>query len=222
MIGIKSGFCVPLAATLLLLNACGGGGNDGPPPTYTTQISSDPAYDGDIAQLGPDDYVVTQGMTTTVQSVFAGIDPATSYEYRAFLDFPLGGSGGVPAGAYIQSAYLDIYANSLQPLSGALPLRIELVAFQPPVLLPTDFDLTQQPALAYIQVTPPIDGSDVRTNISIDVTPLLIQAQQSGLTDFQLRVMEDLGPAIPVLLEINDTTGSDRGNFAPLLTVTYN
>jgi len=164
---------------------------------------------------------VTQGMNSSVQSVFAGIDPATSDEYRAFLDFPLGGHDGVPGDAFIESAFLDIFASNLQPNSGSLPLRIELVAFQPPTLFPTDFDLTLQPALAYIQVSSEINGSDVGSNISIDVTPLMIRAQQLGLVDFQVRVLEDLGPPIPVLLEINDTTGSSRSSFAPLLTVTY-
>jgi hypothetical protein len=36
-----------------------------------------------------------------------------------------------------------------------------------------------------------------------------------------VRIMEDLGPAIPVLMIIDDSTGSDRGSRAPLLTVTY-
>jgi hypothetical protein len=160
-------------------------------------------------------------MNSSVQSVLAGIDPATSDEYRAFLDFPLGGHGGIPGDAFIESAFLDIFVSSLQPNSGSLPLRIELVAFQPPILFPTDFDLTQQPALAYIQVSSEINGSDVGSNISIDVTPLMIRAQQLGLVDFQVRVLEDLGPPIPVLLEIDDTTGSNRSSFAPLLTVTY-
>jgi hypothetical protein len=33
--------------------------------------------------------------------------------------------------------------------------------------------------------------------------------------------MEDLGPAIPVLLEIDDTTGANRASLGPVLTVTY-
>lgn len=209
-----------IVALSLVLTACGGG-DDGPPPSYTTQIFSNPVYDGDIAQTSPDTYEVTQGMGPTVQSVFAGIDPRSSSEYRAFVDFPLGGPGGVPADAIIDGAYLHIYANSLTPINGSLPLRIELVAFQPPTLFPTDFDETAQPAIAYIQVSPSILGSDVGTDISIDVTPLLVEAQRSNLIDFQLRIMEDLGPAIPVLLEISDTTGPNRADLAPLLTVTY-
>jgi hypothetical protein len=222
MLGLKRGLSGLSGSIMLALVACGGSSSDGPPPVYTTEIVSDPAYDGDIAQTSATTYIVTQGMNSAVQSVFAGIDPSTSYEYRAFLDFPLGGPNGVPTNAIINSAFLDFYADSLQPASGSLPLRIELVAFQPPTLFPTDFDRTQLQALGYIQVSPPIDGSDVHTNISIDVTPLMIQAQQAGLVDFQLRIMEDLGPAIPVILEIDDTTDSDRDSYAPQLTVTYN
>jgi hypothetical protein len=49
----------------------------------------------------------------------------------------------------------------------------------------------------------------------------MIQAQRLGLNDFQIRVMEDVGPAIPVLMEIDDSTGPNRSQRAPLLTVTY-
>ena len=178
-------------------------------------------FDGDIQETGPATYVVTQGTTPQVQSFFAGIDPSSSTEYRAFLDFPLGGSGGIPANATIDSAFLDIFVNSLQPDGSSMPLRIELVQFQPPTLIGTDFDRTAQPPLAFIQVTPDIAPSDVGTNTSIDVTPLMVKAQQLGLTDFQIRVMQDLGPGVAVLLEIDDTTGSDRNNRGPQLTVNY-
>lgn len=205
--------------TALSLSACGG--RDSPPPEYTTQISSDPAYDGDIQQTSAMSYVVTQGMTTSVQSVFAGINPADSTEYRAFLDFPLGGAQGVPGNAGIDTAFLDFYVNSLQPSSGTLPLRIELVNFQPPTLFPTDFDRTALPALAYITLNPAINPTDTGTNVSVDVTALMVEAQRLGLADFQVRILEDLGPAIPVIMEINDSTGSNRASVGPLLTVTY-
>jgi hypothetical protein len=214
----------PLGLLLMLvtlgLTACGGH-DDGPPPEYTSQISSDPAYDGDIQQTAPSSYLVTQGMSTEVQSVFAGINPADSTEYRAFLDFPLGGATGVPSDAVIDTAFLDFYVNSLQPGTGTLPIRIELVAFQPPTLFPTDFDRTAQPPLAYITLNPPINANDNGTNVSVDVTPLMVEAQRRGLVDFQVRILEDLGPAIPVLMEINDSTGANRPTVGPLLTVNF-
>ena len=77
------------ACAVLGLAGCGGGGDDGPPPAFTTQIFSDSSYDGDIEQTGPTSFTVTQGMSATVQSVLAGIDPVAGTEFRAFLDFPL-------------------------------------------------------------------------------------------------------------------------------------
>jgi hypothetical protein len=217
------GFTLAIAYAAISLAGCGGGdgGAAPPPPAVTAQILSDPGFDGDIAQASPISFIVTQGMSPTVQSVFAGIDPVTLAEYRAFLDFPLTGAGGVPGNAIIDSAFLDVHVDSLQPAIGTLPLLIELVSFQPPTLLETDFDRTLQPSLASIVVNPPISQADVGTNISIDVTPLMVEAQSLGLVDFQVRIMEDLGPAIPILMEIDDTTGASRNTFAPLLTVTY-
>jgi hypothetical protein len=205
------------------LAGCGGDGSSPPPPAITTQISSDPSFDGDIEQTSPTTFTVTQGMSPSVQSVFAGIYPATGTEFRAFLDFPLTGAGGVPGNAIIDSASLDIFINSLQPTTGTLPLRIDLVSLQPPppTLLESDFDRTLQPPLASMSVAPAFTQADVGTNVSIDVTALMVEAQRLGLSDFEVRILEELGPAIPVLIEINDTTGSDRANRGPLLTVTY-
>ena len=215
------GFTLAVACAVISLAGCGGGdGGGGPPPVFTTQILSDPGFDGDIEETSPLP-TVTQGMSPTVQSVFAGIDPVALTEFRAFLDFPLTGAGGVPSNAIIDSAFLDFHVDSLQPGVGTIPILIELVSFQPPTLLATDFDRTLQPPIASVVVNPPITQADVGTNVSIDVTPLMIEAQNLGLVDFQVRIMQDLGPAIPILMEIDDTTGASRDTFAPLLTVTY-
>jgi hypothetical protein len=213
-------FAIITVCAAISLTGCGGGGSCAP-PAITTQILSDSGFDGDIQQTSPSTFTVTQGMSSTVQSVFAGIDPATLTEFRAFLDFPLGGAQGVPGNARIESAFLDIYINSLQPSTATIPILIELVSFQPPTLIATDFDRGLQPPLAYVRVSPPFTLADVGTNVSIDVTSLMVQAQQMGLVDFQVRIMEDLGPAITGLIEINDTTGANRALHAPQLTVTY-
>lgn len=209
----KKLWAVLLVAMVLALAGCG---DNSAPPRTTTQILSDPTYDGDITSAG----TVTQGNT---ESVFAGIDPATTVEYRAFLDFPLGGSQGVPGNALIDSALLDIEINSIapQPLTYTIPIRIDLVSFQPPNLVATDFDRTSQPALATMTLSPPIAQSDFGQHVVIDVTHLMRVAQQLGLPDFQVRILEDLGPVTPGLVEINDTTGVNRDILAPLLEVTY-
>lgn len=201
---------------VIALSGCGGGSS--PQPTFVADILSDPAVDGDIARDTSLAYTVTQGMTPTVQSVFAGIDPATGTEYRAFLDFPL---TKVPVDAVIASAVLDLFINSIKPVNGTIPIRIELVSFQPPTLLPTDFERTSLQPLAFVTITPPIDARDVGTHVNVDVTPLMAEAQRLRLANFQVRILEDLGPVFPGFMEINDTTGANRATLAPLLSVTY-
>jgi hypothetical protein len=221
MIYIRS-FTMAIACATITLTGCGGGdGGHSAPPLFTTQIFSDSGFDGDIEQTSPSSFTVTQGMTPGVQSVFAGIDPVALTEFRAFLDFPLTGAGGVPGNAIIDSAFLEISIKGIQPNPGTIPILIELVSFTPPTLLPTDFDRTLQPPLASMTIAPPISQADLGANISIDVTALMVRAQHLGLADFQVRIMEDLGPPIPVLIEIDDTTGANRALHAPLLTVTY-
>lgn len=213
---------IGLACVLTYLSGCGGGdgGSAGPQPVVT-HILSDPTYDGDIEQTSPSSFTVTQGMSGNVQTVLAGIDPTAGTEFRAFLDFPLNGPDGVPSNAIIDSAYLEVLVDNLMPPNGSLPVRVELVSFQPPILTPNQFDLTAQPSLGAVLVSGDVTGADISHYVSVDVTPLMVQAQQLGLVDFQVRVMEDLGPAVDVLMEIDDTTAPDRPQFAPVLTVTY-
>ncbi|MGH8136635.1 MAG: hypothetical protein ACREVV_00350 [Steroidobacteraceae bacterium] len=211
-----------VACAALGLTACGGGGNGDPgPSTIVTQILSDSSFDGDIEQTSADSSTITQGMSATVQTVLAGIDPAALTEFRAFLNFPLTGSAGVPGDASIDSAFLEVFIDDLQPVSGSIPILIDLVSFQPPTLIATDFDRTLQPPLASTRVSPPISSSDVGTYVSVDVTSLMAEAQRLGLPDFQVRIMEDLGPPIAALITIDDTTGASRSAHAPLLTVSY-
>ena len=212
---------IAIACGILSLSGCGGGGDTVvAPQTFTSKILSDPRFDGDIEQTSSG-FTITQGMSSSVQTVFAGIDPVAGTEFRAFLDFPLTGSGGVPGNAFIDSAFLEVYIDDLQPTTGKLPIRVDLVAFQPPTLIETDFDRTLQPALASVIVSPDISSPDLGKFVPIDVTSLMVEAQRRGLVDFQVRIMEDLGPPIPVLMIIDDSTGADRGSRAPLLTVTY-
>ncbi len=208
-----------LACIVIALSGCGGGSS--PPPTFVADIPSDPAFDGDISRDASLVYRVTQGMSPTVQSVFAGIDPVTGVEYRAFLDFPLTGAGGVPGNAIIASAFLDFFVTSIDPANGIIPIRIELVSFQPPTLLPSDFERALQPPLKFTTISPPIDSRDVGAHVTVDVTPLMVEAQRLGLADFQVRILEDLGPVSPGIIEISDTTGPNRATLAPLLSVTY-
>src|SRR5947208_248519 len=119
-------------ASLLVLAGCGGGGDlNDQPDILQTQILSDSGFDGDIEQTGPDSAVVTQGMGPNVQTVLAGIDPGTGDEFRAFLHFPL---SSVPSHASIDSAFLEIFIDDLDPSGAVVPVRVELVSFQQPMV----------------------------------------------------------------------------------------
>ena len=208
-----------LLATLfaLALTMSGCGSSSSSPPNVTTSILSDPSLDGDITKTaGTSVFTIAQGGT---QNLFAGIDPVTLDESRAFLDFPLTGAGGVPGKAIIVAATIDVFINSRVPATGSIPMRAELVSFGSP-LTSTDYDSTP---LAGTVVVFPIFGSDVGNHVRIDVTPLMEQAQNLGLLNFQVRILEDFGPPPPLagLIEINDTTGVNQGALAPLLEVTY-
>ena len=217
---MKVTFLVVLSAFLILtLTGCGSDNNDGP-PLFVTEILSDSTFDGDIQRdFNSGILTVAQGNT---ESVFVGIDPSNGDEYRAFLDFPLTGVDGVPGNAVIDSAYLEIFINDIimQDLNDTIPVRIDLVYFQPPDLLAADFDRTLQPALATVTLNPPISMADFGGYVRIDVTPLMDVAQRNGFLDFQVRIMANFG-VNPGLIEINDTTGVNRSILAPLLTVTY-
>lgn len=205
------------ALTVSIMLALSGCGSSGPPPSFSTQILSSAANDGDISAINGVPQSPTQG---NLASVFAGIDAATGDEFRAFLDFPLTGSGGVPRSAIIDSATLDIFIDSLaiQPAATSVPIRIDVVSFPPNPLLPSDFNQT---VLATRRSA--IFRSDVNHHVLIDVTGLMavVQAQFPALLDFQVRVSEDLS-AIPDgafdgLVEIHEATVGR----APLLDVVY-
>ncbi|OGU00920.1 MAG: hypothetical protein A2079_01340 [Geobacteraceae bacterium GWC2_48_7] len=205
-------FAAIAMSIMLALSGCGDGSSN-PPSVFVSQILSSPTLDGDIELNSANVLTVTQG---NVPSVFAGIDPVTGSEFRAFLFFPLTGANGVPGNAIIESATLDIFIDniSILPAASSIPIRIELVSFSPPTLLASDYDL---PALAVTTIIPPISRIDIGSNVSVDVTSLMVEAQRRGLANFQIRILEDFGFVFPGLIEIDDLII----NRAPLLTVTY-
>jgi len=206
-------FAAVTMSIMLALSGCGGGSS--PQPTFVAQILSRPALDGDIRFDSPNVFTVTQGITP---SVFAGIDPVTGSEFRAFLDFPLTGTGGVPGNAFIDSARLQIFIDSVSilPAASSVPVLIELVSYPQP-LQATDYDRTSQPPLGSTAIITSILPGDVGHIVSLDVTSLMVEAQHRGLANFQIRILEDLGIVLPGLFEIDDSTI----NRAPLLEVTY-
>lgn len=155
----------------------------GIPGTIIVQILSDQPRDGDIA-FDPvqNSFTITQGPDT----LLFGIDFAdpNQPEYRAFLDFPL---DTIPLDAIIVSATLTVFVNFVD-FSAAVPVLLDLVEY--PVttgLAPADYS---SPPLAVRAFE--IFNFDTGTDVNIDVTPLMREAQRLGLADFQLRFL--LGP----------------------------
>lgn len=208
---MKSSFLVNLAVSLVTVLSLGCGGHDSARPIFVSQIQSDPNFDGDIALVAPLTFTITSALATG--SVRAGIDPVSGDEFRGFLDFPLAGPGGVPATAAIVSASLEIFIAGVTVVAPAntVPLLIDLVSFQPPTLIPDDFD---RPPLASTALD--VFTSDTGGILVVDVTPLMIEAQRLGLPDFQLRLLLDF-IASSGLVEIDDSIAAT----APLLTVEF-
>jgi hypothetical protein len=126
--------------------------------------------------------------------------------------------GGVPAGAVIVSATLEIFINEVAVTAPTttVPILMDLVSFQPPTLITGDFDRTTQPPL--LSRTVNIFTSDVGTLVPIDVTTLMREAQRLNLPDFQVRLLLDFTATSGRIVIDDQPTVSAT---APLLTVEY-
>lgn len=181
---------------------------------HDAHIASDQDADGDISFSPPDIYLVSSARTTG--SVLAGIDPVFGDEFRGFLDFQLRGAHGVPLCVDIESAFLEILISRVdEAFHGAgVFLLIDLVSFQPPALIASDFDRSVQPPIMTLSVR--INAADEGSIMVVDVTPLMIEAQRLDLPDFQLRFLLD-SFAVSGLVEIEDNAFAT----APVLSVHY-
>jgi hypothetical protein len=187
-----------------------------PAPVFAADILSDQPVDGDIA-FDPveNTFFITQGAET----LFFGIDDSDPNlpEYRAFLDFPLDGSTGgdvVPANARIVSATLEVFINTVS-FARVVPTLLDLVEYPITGLRAADFD------------SPPLNGwtlafdffaTDEGQFVTIDVTPLMQEAQRLRLSDLQLRFLLDLDADFG-LVGIENRPGIAL--TAPLLVVVY-
>jgi len=202
---------------ILALSGCGSDGGGNPRIYVSKAITSVHEFDGDIEYNPSTGSLIPSAPFP--QKILTGIDPLFK-EYRSFLAFDLVGAGVVPivpGDAIIYSADLDIYINSVttQFPSNTVPLRIELVSFEPPSLIGTDFNRS---ALGNIKVVFPIFSTDAGNikPVTVDVTSLMEEAQYRGLNYFQVRIMHDgNGFVSPGLVEIDDLTSP------PQLRVTY-
>ncbi|MFZ5569921.1 MAG: hypothetical protein ACOZF0_05930 [Thermodesulfobacteriota bacterium] len=213
--------CILLMAVLAAISFIGCADDDHdtiPPSTVITHILSDQNADGDIA-LSLDGTTLTVTQAVNSQNVLAGIDPDFGDEFRGFLDFPLGGADGVPSGAAVVEATLEVFINSFTAAPGVseIPLLVDLVSFQPPLpLVGDDFFTESQPPLLTMGFQ--FFLRDAGLLVAFDVTPLMQEAQRLDLPDFQIRLRTDFSTySGDALIEIDD----GAPETAPLLTVEY-
>jgi hypothetical protein len=203
-----------IAVVMIFVAACGGGGGDSR-TTFVAQIYSDQPADGDIAF---DPVLRTFTIANGPNAVFFGIDDLDPNfpEYRAFLDFPLDGSTGgdiVPADAVIMDATLELFISEAS-FAAVIPTLLDLVPYPVSGLRTQDFDSSP---LAFRRFD--FFSSDQGKHVTINVTPLMREAQRLRLSDFQVRFLLDLAVS-----NIGFVGIEDRPNItvtAPLLTVWY-
>jgi hypothetical protein len=86
-------------------------------PSASADVISDPATDGFVRQ---------DGAVVTTSAILCGVDvaaPPPFPEDRGFLSFPL---GGIPPGAFIESATLAFHVDRVDLLPGSADLVLEL------------------------------------------------------------------------------------------------
>lgn len=202
--------------TVVMLSgvACGGGGEDSR-TIFIAQTFSDQPVDGDIAF---DPVLQTSTISNGPDTLFFGIDDLNPNlpEYRAFLDFPLDGSNGgdiIPADAVIVSATLELFLNEVN-FATTVPTLLDLILYHVPGLRPQDFN---SPPLMFQRLN--FFRSDQGKFVTIDVTPLMREAQRLGLSNFQVRFLLDSDISNIGFVGIEDRPSITL--TAPLLTVEY-
>jgi hypothetical protein len=187
----------------------------GTPGTFTVQILSDLASDGDIAF---DPVLSSFTVTTGPSTVLFGIDSLNAHlpEYRAFLTFPLDGVTNqpvVPGNALILYAEVEVFVDLLD-FASAVPTFLDLVRYPFRHLAAVDFNavvLATRPVFDFF-ASPPV--SDVGNFVRIEVTSLMKAAQvPPALVDFQVRFSRDM--SVPPLAPSPLSAGAGRSVVAP-------
>ena len=182
------------------------------PHTVVIRSLSDQPVDGDIGFTAPNTFSISQANATG--NVLYGLDSGGT-EFRAFLDFPLDGSTGggvVPLNAVIVSADIEVLVNNVS-FASSVATFLDLVPFPITGLTSADFDSAPLSTRPLFDIFP----SDINNFVRIDVTSLMIEAQNRGDRNLQLRFLLD-PIAVSGLVELDDS--SVVGN-APLLTVEF-
>jgi hypothetical protein len=211
----KIGILGLVGVLALVLAGCGGSSG---PDLFVFEQLSDQTVDADIAYTGVGFPSIFPASSTGTLQI--GVDGGGT-EYRGFLDFPI---GGIPSSADVRLAYIEVFVGSV-PFGASVPVLVELVDFQPPVLIGSDFfrsapDPFLPPVLGRSLFDfLPFDALFPRPAVRIVVTSLVQRALQRMQPDFQVRLLLDPDPlaVVPAIVTLDD----DAINTAPLLHVEY-
>ena len=207
----KIGILGLVGVLALILAGCGGGGGDDHNPVIHSL--SDRQVDGDIGFTAPATFLISQANNTG--NVQYGFDSGGT-EFRAFLDFPLDGSTGggvVPLNAFIVSADIEVLVNNVS-FASSVSTFLDLVPFPITGTGLTGADFDSAPLLTRTQFD--IRTLDINNFVRIDVTSLMIEAQNRGDRSLQLRFLP--ASLASGLVELDD---SSVVGDAPRLTVEF-
>jgi len=183
-------------------------------PSASAEVISDPATDGFVRQ---------DGAVVTTSAILCGVDvaaPPPFPEDRGFLSFPL---GGIPPGAFIESATLTFHVDRVDLLPGSADLVLDLdhVHYGDSLSF-SAFSGAGAPVkgfLAGVRLVP----SPGAQQVSGDVVPeLQADVDDPFLRFFQLRLMGTGGLAQMVDGGGNRAGGAPRDRtLVPVLSVRY-
>jgi len=183
-------------------------------PSASAEVISDPATDGFVRQ---------DGAVVTTSAILCGVDvaaPPPFPEDRGFLSFPL---GGIPPGAFIESATLTFHVDRVDLLPGSADLVLDLdhVHYGDSLSF-SAFSGAGAPVkgfLAGVRLVP----SPGAQQVSGDVVPeLQADVDDPFLRFFQLRLMGTGGLAQMVDGEGNRAGGAPRDRtLVPVLSARY-
>lgn len=213
----------PFAAAALLVLLLGSGcdfsfslsvvSDDGL-PSASADVISDPATDGFVRQ---------DGAVVTTSAILCGLDVAAAPpfpENRGFLSFPL---GGIPSGAFIESATLTFHVDRVDLLPGSadLVLTLDHVRYGDALSF-SAFSVAATPVRGFFSGVRLVSSPGARRVVGDVVPELQADVDDPFLRFFQVRVIGTGG-----LAQIVDGGGNRAGGgprdrtLAPVLSVRY-
>ena len=181
----KIGILGLVGVLALILAGCGGGDDRS---VFTEKIDSNLSVDADITRDLGTGTVGAPILASNTENVLAGVTVDTGgtsvADTRGFLNFPL---SAIPLNASIRFASVTVFLNQVTLRSPLLPSPffidlIDTVSFPPPIVS-ADYS-------APFAATRSFDflNTDQGFSVEIEVTSLMVEAQNLSLPSFEVRL----------------------------------